>query len=145
MKNRIKSIKHYYSFNLKGNSYDIPAANEDEITNDYYVILSDKDFLEKHGAELIGKDLLEKEMEEFKDKESFDDTGNLKDESIGITETYSIVTKDGGELEIDFYDKDDREGAIEVTKETAATRDFVKAYNENKICINELYESILKK
>jgi len=142
MKEKIQSIEKYHSFSLRGNSYDIPAEAADVIISDFEVILSNKDFLERHGTALMGEDLLKKEMALLIDRDNFDDNGNLKDEPVGITETYAIKTKDGGELAVDFYGKDDTDGAVEIQVMSANAKEIEAKYNANEICISDLYDAI---
>jgi hypothetical protein len=126
---------------VNGTSYDIPKDKTNEIWDDKFVYLSDKDFLEKWSKELLKEDF-EKKFE----VDDFDEDGKYRN-PLNITQTYSFKTNDGGEAVWDFWGNEDTDGVLDITDKSPEALELETLLNKYVGPVEDLdslFEKLLK-
>jgi len=129
----IKDMGEVYSVSVDGNWNEVELEDVSEMMNDYYVLLSDKEFIEK-----------------WNDKYGFSPTldydSNDNYEEMYLPMYFYIDFEDGGEVIWDFSDwREDTEGNLFVQQESEQAKAFLEATGSDDgwdIDINELMNKV---
>ena len=131
----IKEMKEDYSISLDGNWHGVKKEDIEEMTNDHYMHLGDKEFIDKWN----------KKGYSLHPRGDYDEASDNYDE-LDFPLSYFIVTNDGGEVAIDFWDWRESESNVEILEESPEAKEIYGVANSKEwdIDIDELYKRVNK-
>jgi hypothetical protein len=134
----IEKMEIDYSISLDGNAHEVNLQDVNEMTNDHYMYLDDKKFIDKWNGKGYS----------FHPRGEYDEASNNYDE-FWFMVVYYIYTKDGGLITIDYHDwREDSNGVEEIRDSSTQANEIfevIQSQNTWDIDIDTLVEKVNKK